>query len=576
MATDFASTGIDTVNWVNKFALGGGFDTLACSAHTSCVQLTDEKPHMTTPGQQTNLDLRTVENSAGLAESLNVTAKASARLGSFSGDAKASFAAEVACNSSSLLVVARVTVEDRTEQFTPQVLQNLQLTPTAAELLEKSPWQFQQIYGTHWVFGQVFGGELFCVVEIKTESAEDKKSLALAASGKSSGIEGSTDLSAALKKVVKGRNTNVHIYQSGGEVLHLDNADLAIDRFIDRIGSFPEQVAAHPMPLKALLAPYAELPQVAGKSIDLALRANAIDALVQRYLRYRDALADLHYLEDHQVEFTHPKINAQDIARVREKLEQTQDAIRTAITQLSTIESPDEQLQKAGSFPTPESLMEDLPQRRARLPRSAADIHDMYPEATDGEYDLYLGGQLTGHVRLYCHDLQGKPAEYVTLHSTNNYSEWPASRSQDQRWRRGSSVRTTYQRIRISGHSGLVDVTDHTFATTVGGPLTDTGAHGERGATFTVADYATASASNHQLNADRQDRQPFSTAELDLAGTGLRMDEGVVWRASGYDLRPSGEDQRPHPSSLERMSVTIGGAPGRCAPQALRLVCEEQ
>lgn len=565
------TSGIETVSWVNQFVLGGGFDLLSCKAHSSCLRLGDEEPGTTTPGQKTDLSLKVVESSTALAQSLNVSAQASASFGAYEVDAKAAVATKSAFNSNSLFVVAAVTVEDRTVSYPAELLQAVQLAPAAADLVDADPWTFQQTYGTHFVSGQVLGGELFCVVEIKTSSNEDKKSLAVSASGKGNGIKGSADLAGSMESIVSNRDVNVWIHKSGGKSVKLTKDDMTVAKFIDMVGNFPSEVADEPMPVRALLTPYDELPPLLGKPLgQSALLHNHVAGLVDRYLKYRDALVDIAYLETHQEEFIYPRIELTQIERVRAALEDQQNGILTAITKLTSVKDADQDTESATAFPLPQTLMEGLPQRRRKLPRTAWDIHEMYPHAPDGEYDLYLGGDLTSHVRLHCHDMTGMPAEYVTLHSPDNYSEWPASSTPGQKWRHGRTIRTTFSRIRISGDSGMVDLSDHTFARTEGGPLTDSGAHGSRGPTWKAADYATATASNHDSNAGHQSRQPYSTAKVDLSGTGLRMADGVVWRTSGWDFRPKG-DHTPDPGTMHQMTVTVGGAPGWCAPIALQL-----
>ena len=572
------SSGIETISWADALALGGGFDIVSHMSHLSCLQLEGARTEVTTPGGPTDFQLKVVDNSASLAQSLSISAEASFQMGVYSGDAKASFAAETKTNSSSLYVVASAVVHGETVQYPAKELQQLKLTPESAALLTRDPWAFHESYGTHFVVGQVLGGELYCVVEITTSSTEEQMSLTAQVSGSGDGITGKADFTGRLSQMTSGRNINVWIHKVGGTPVTLKNDEMTVSKFVDMVGTFPDEVAKDPTPRQALIAPYGELAALNAFNLShTAQLQSKVGSLVDRYLKYRDALADVEYLENHLNEFVYPVLQARDIQPVRNKLEAEQQRISDAITAVTT--SADGTVPATVPIPLPETLMGNLPQRRARLPKSAFDIHKMYPDAPDGEYDIYMGGKLTGHVVLYCHDMKsGMPSEYVTLHSANNYSEWPASyNSQGQCWRSGTTIRTAFQRIRIDPSSGVVDVTDQTFSTTVGGPLQDHGADTKAtGPRLKAADYATASASNHDMNkgagpAD-QDRQPFSTAKVDLSNTGLQIADGVVWRPAGWDVRPSTKDQEPQPNNRHVMTVSISGAPGICAPVSLQLV----
>lgn len=100
-------------------------------------------------------------------------------------------------------------------------------------------------------------------------------------------------------------------------------------------------------------------------------------------------------------------------------------------------------------------------------------VKDADPAAKDGPYTLHVGGDPSKPWTAYCHDMDGKPAEYLTLVMTGknlNFSQYTAGGSSP-----GVNVRTNYEKIRIDPKTLLVDVSDQTFSTSAGGLMNSGG-----------------------------------------------------------------------------------------------------
>lgn len=96
----------------------------------------------------------------------------------------------------------------------------------------------------------------------------------------------------------------------------------------------------------------------------------------------------------------------------------------------------------------------------ALYPASCAAVRQQDPQATDGEYTIYLGGQPERPFSIYCHNMESRPAEYLTLFNINdgfNYSliSYPEG-----------AIVTHYQKLRLQPSSLTIDRTDRAFATT--------------------------------------------------------------------------------------------------------------
>lgn len=97
-------------------------------------------------------------------------------------------------------------------------------------------------------------------------------------------------------------------------------------------------------------------------------------------------------------------------------------------------------------------------QTAPQFPASCMDAGNGKP-VPDGVYTLYVQGDETKPWKAYCHQMN----EYVAVDSDTNYGELAAGGTAV-----GSSVRTSYSRLRIDPETLVIDVSDQTFATSQG------------------------------------------------------------------------------------------------------------
>jgi hypothetical protein len=110
----------------------------------------------------------------------------------------------------------------------------------------------------------------------------------------------------------------------------------------------------------------------------------------------------------------------------------------------------------------------EKPDHSIELPRAAtcADILAADPAATDGDYTLYIGGDKEKPWQAYCADMASTPKEYLPLVfvlGDHNFSQYTAGGASP-----GSSVRTSFLRLRIDPATLAIDIGDQTFATSTG------------------------------------------------------------------------------------------------------------
>ena len=186
------------------------------------------------------------------------------------------------------------------------------------------------------------------------------------------------------------------------------------------------------------------------------------------------------------------------------------------------------------------------------FPASCAMISEAIPGTPDGDYIVYIGGDETRPVQLYCHNMADRPTDFITLANINagfNYStiSYPE----------GALV-THYQRLRIDPGSLIVDTTDRTFATTFGTLPGYSVLPADMVERYQViaTDFARAEGCNRGISA------PAGTANIDLTGTNFVLADGVTFSSMGGAL-----DNPQFEISPNRQIVNLS-VNGRCAHMA--------
>ena len=101
-----------------------------------------------------------------------------------------------------------------------------------------------------------------------------------------------------------------------------------------------------------------------------------------------------------------------------------------------------------------------------KCPETCAEVLVGPPGAADGAYALYAGSDPARPWQAWCVDMDATPREYLILAvagSGFNFSQFVPGPEQQ-----GTTVRTTYLRVRIDPHDFLVDISDQRFSTSTG------------------------------------------------------------------------------------------------------------
>lgn len=102
----------------------------------------------------------------------------------------------------------------------------------------------------------------------------------------------------------------------------------------------------------------------------------------------------------------------------------------------------------------------------ACAPESCADVAADDADAADGEYTLYVAGDVERPWTAYCVDLAGEARVYLSLVAVGggrNFSQYTAGGASP-----GTTVRTDFTRVRIDPVTLVVDIDDQSFASSTG------------------------------------------------------------------------------------------------------------
>jgi hypothetical protein len=177
-------------------------------------------------------------------------------------------------------------------------------------------------------------------------------------------------------------------------------------------------------------------------------------------------------------------------------------------------------------------------------------LRQQNPAAADGEYILYLQGNSEQPFTVYCHNMTGQPAEYLTfVNSGGPYNYAMISYS-------AGAIVTHYEKIRFNPLTLVVDRSDRTFASFPGEVSGYIAVPADALTDYPVgaSDYAWAEGCNQG-----ETGAPPGQANVDLVGTEFALSESVVFVYEGGAVQePTAEIS----ADRKVATLTIGG---RCA-----------
>ena len=223
---------------------------------------------------------------------------------------------------------------------------------------------------------------------------------------------------------------------------------------------------------------------------------------------------------------------------------------------------------------------------RALTPACAVDVKvklqmedaEREEASADGEYRIWpQGDRSLPPVTLYCHNVLGaRPTEFITLaEGSPNLSYFPSGGAA-----RGSSVVTSFTRLRVCPWLLMVKTDDYTFATS-GGALRQVYWNGQRRLDVTEVPYATArDAAGHAPPRAIRPSPNRGQAQIDLRGTGFAVSSTADFSPKGCGSfgvigLPTGCGADLTNTAQPRIALYGGGYAGRFTPVADKTLDEK-
>lgn len=300
--------------------LGSGYYTLGAMFRSRAMNL-DQASEAPTGGQDIEYRVQEITSYSSLRTALGLTASASFSGLFGSASAKAEYFSSVSVNRYSYFVIVSVHVTNSVQK-----LGDFTLRPEALDVLaDGTPEDFAFKFGDEFVAGIVTGGDLYAVVEMQCETAEQYNAVKTQLSGKMGSWSASGSFESAMTSVNGFSQRHVTFLRRGTNDDVPQDADV-----ISAARTFPTRIATagNAVLLSGITMDY-------NASINFPLHVSPVSLLqarrrIEDLASIRDQLmllgSDYSYVTDNPAEFKNP-----DITAISQSRSQVNDWV-TAIT----------------------------------------------------------------------------------------------------------------------------------------------------------------------------------------------------------------------------------------------------
>lgn len=290
--------------------IGFGYDAIKDEAKGECVNFSGKEE---VNGFQSSIEINQIENSSNLFKEMNLSSSASAKFAVGAGASlKASFAFSREINSYSTFVLVKSVVR------TPVVVARDVSIKSAYDKyfgVAGGATKFREKCGDYYVSGYSAGGEFYGVIQIESNSNEEKNNLETSLKGGYGSFSGEAELKSKISTVLKNKNVNIRVY-SGGGIPQILKAD--VDGLIDMASKFPTKFLDSGGKYNGtgvinsiLLKPYYELPSsydITNGSVDIQNQIRIVDRYTDLLMNYEKYINDVNYILKYPAKFKGPQI----------------------------------------------------------------------------------------------------------------------------------------------------------------------------------------------------------------------------------------------------------------------------
>jgi virginiamycin B lyase len=317
-----------------EFDHGRGFDATAMEVLAPCVEGTVKS--LGSGSQSINSEMKQVESSSQLDESLGIGAAASLGYGSFSMSAAAKYAQSHSLNSFAVTYTARSEIESATLALDSPRLKE--------EFRTMKYLDFRDKCGDYYVDGITTGGEYVAVVTVTTQSSKDKEDVSAqlnAAVNMMGSASVSAEFNKTMERVASSHEMKITEIRKGGA-----GEPIAVDAstMVENFRNFARSVNDRPAYYQVVLKKYSTLPNYPYNPSDPQLESAlaTIDTLANLNHTWSTILNDVNVFKNHPKQFRgdNPAILARWEDEVRGVLATLGTAIRSCAANYSDCRVP--------------------------------------------------------------------------------------------------------------------------------------------------------------------------------------------------------------------------------------------
>ncbi|QDA35903.1 hypothetical protein E4191_17290 (plasmid) [Paracoccus liaowanqingii] len=251
---------------------------------------------------QTWIGISSVESHLQLAKTAGLASNASFAGGRFSIGSKGSFLDDISLNDYSVYVLMHAQVVNAT-----RVMLESQLTKATYDLIrDAGPEAFHRRCGDAFISGYTTGGELYSVIDIKTNSDEEKQSVKSEVGGAHGAFAASDELMHTLNIINDKADLIALVYQTGAAAV----VEVAPHASIQSLMNFDADLhGQNGFSYKAIITPYESIPLPPNVSpIDIGYAQEVVDKLSRYRLQAYQKIANLEYVIRNPAEFFSPDL----------------------------------------------------------------------------------------------------------------------------------------------------------------------------------------------------------------------------------------------------------------------------
>ena len=286
-----------------------------------CVQIYSPAVQ-TDDARSTSFMMNYIRSKEELLDKLSLSGAASGSFGTVGGGIKAKFIREIEWNQNSIYILTKATRITRKQTLT---YEKAALKPAALDLLRDSKFQFTLACGNGFTTEVHWGGEIFGLIEIKTQSYSEKQKVEteINASGKFAlgSFEAKSTFDHEIRKLTSQYQSKIEFRHIGGKTISVPQTP---DELIQLTTTIEFMSDDYPVPLEFKTRDYNSVSNYVLDSMDpeMKIRQMQIDVISEKLKQNRNLYSKMIYILGNQDEFV-----GFDEANLRNRLNEVESRI---------------------------------------------------------------------------------------------------------------------------------------------------------------------------------------------------------------------------------------------------------